>query len=976
MRRRFAVPFILATSPLLVAALAGCRSTKAVAGAQPSPGAPVEHTASQAAVAAPFLPPPPRQAASWTPPSGKDAEGLPLPLLSATETLFAQGLADPRGCEYRVISVQIGDVWRGDGGTVETHGWVLPGEAQGKRFAACWNGLVYPVIAVKDRANLQADIQQLVKKQAEFRTKYGQHLGIMPLGRPAGTEATSLSLESPSLLKVVYLLRLGENDLARSLYALWDAGTPPRVNGNDEIRRDPYLHLASQWAWSAYERAVCAHMRGADHLAVADTDLLTRIQPLIETEAAKRNYKTYPSGGIHQPGSPHLLFLDNLATLRKDSLRRVAQTPRPPLDVNALRKLPRKERIAELVRRLDEIDARQDGQPGGVGLDAHPIAETLIAEGDAAIEPLLDVLEKDDRLTRSVSFPRDFKQVRNLLKVKSAAFACFARITDVTQIGEGKPSVAALREWWAKNKGASPADRWFAQLADDGMATVTPSPPVPNESYEAANERQRQEFQRTHSNKKRWEEAAARIVERGGIQRRGNWVTVPRQEPGKPPPPFKGESLRNRRNPSVSDLLRKRALQMSEPVEGKWGFDYASGATFALMLYEWEPKGRDTLPTLREVMRQCLGFQSKQRKDEGNFDQYQLSGRIARLTLARLRLGDAEAATEYGAWLQTVSPQYLGSETRSALMALWREPENPAIRRLADSLFTETSAAAPTAWSRLLTDPESRGNYYAGELFASDLLRFAAFRKMVLRRLSDTTEAGTVTQSRDDTWTHHFSWNDGSGQGSTPRGNASLRRQSLRLCDRAALVLQRVAGVPRFDPLASVRERDKQCAAIAAYLNRYGTRLVRVNHLSIPPLYGHDGGSGLDYLGPAFPIRTHPATEADVREKRAVFALRGDKIRAVSELPAPLPLEAMWNNDPDANVALRSDGKTVPWSRGYIWQAEEIYDGRKWVRYYGYVGPHSLAKVPASEIQITDYRAAAQKPVASTSGTTATTGKR
>ena len=525
---------------------------------------------------------------------------------------------------------------------------------------------------------------------------------------------------------------------------------PPRHNGNDDIRREPYLLLATQWIWSAYDRAVCAHMRGADRLALADTDLLTSTAPLIESDAAQRGYKTYPNGGSHEPGMPFLPFLENLPALRQDSRRRVAEASRPPLqqrDMKSLQTLPQKERIASLIAHLDEIDARQDGQPGGVGLDAHRVSEVLIAEGDAAIDPLLDVMEKDDRLTRSVSFPRDFFLSRNLLSVKSAAFACFARITDVTEIGGGREnlSVTALRKWWAKNKGASPADRWFMQLAEDSPV-ITPSPASGNQAGQPSYQQEKQEeFERIRADRQRWEEAAQRIVERSDVRRRGNWVTVSRAMPGQPLPPFKGEPLRSRRDPSVSALLRKRALQLSEPTPGRWGFDFAGGANFALMLYEWEAQGRETLPTLREVMARCLAFQNKENKGSGYSDQYQLSGRIARLTLARLRLGDKAAVDEYGKWLQSVSPAYLEHEAQSALLPLLQEPSNPAIQRLAGVLFTET-VPAPSVWSLLLTDPKARGNYASQTLFASDLLRLPAFRQLVIRRLHNTTEAGFVEE--------------------------------------------------------------------------------------------------------------------------------------------------------------------------------------------------------------------------------------
>ena len=63
------------------------------------------------------------QKSAWVSPPSE----LPQAFVSATKTLFDQGLADPRGCEYREIEVPVGEPWSGDGGVIKTHGWVLPG---------------------------------------------------------------------------------------------------------------------------------------------------------------------------------------------------------------------------------------------------------------------------------------------------------------------------------------------------------------------------------------------------------------------------------------------------------------------------------------------------------------------------------------------------------------------------------------------------------------------------------------------------------------------------------------------------------------------------------------------------------------------------------------------------------------------------------------------------------------------------------
>ncbi|HEY1684559.1 MAG TPA: hypothetical protein VGG19_07340 [Tepidisphaeraceae bacterium] len=99
------------------------------------------------------FPEPPMQQAAWSPPNTK----LSADLTSATTILFQQGLVDPRGCEYRDISVGTGSCWNGDGRVLHCHGWVIPSaDKESQKFVICWNGLVYPAVTVGEKA-LSAD---------------------------------------------------------------------------------------------------------------------------------------------------------------------------------------------------------------------------------------------------------------------------------------------------------------------------------------------------------------------------------------------------------------------------------------------------------------------------------------------------------------------------------------------------------------------------------------------------------------------------------------------------------------------------------------------------------------------------------------------------------------------------------------------------------------------------------------------------
>ena len=66
------------------------------------------------------IPSPPASNEKWTPPSE------PKLLAEVTDLLFGQGMADPRGCEYRQIKVMTGSVWGNyDRGAWNTDGTVI-----------------------------------------------------------------------------------------------------------------------------------------------------------------------------------------------------------------------------------------------------------------------------------------------------------------------------------------------------------------------------------------------------------------------------------------------------------------------------------------------------------------------------------------------------------------------------------------------------------------------------------------------------------------------------------------------------------------------------------------------------------------------------------------------------------------------------------------------------------------------------------
>ena len=104
----------------------------------------------------------------------------------------------------------------------------------------------------------------------------------------------------------------------------------------------------------------------------------------------------------------------------------------------------------------------------------------LIDIGDAAVPALIDAVEKDERLTRSVHFWRDFARSRTVLSVREAALTAVmsilkVRVFEPASTGDnftargpqGAAKIAQrLREYWKTYGGLRFDERMMKTLAD------------------------------------------------------------------------------------------------------------------------------------------------------------------------------------------------------------------------------------------------------------------------------------------------------------------------------------------------------------------------------------------------------------------------------------------------------------------------------------------------------------------------------
>jgi len=739
-------------------------------------------------LAVPDIPESPQQRAAWL----SSTNSISVDVVSAATSLFDEGLSDPRGCEYHEIEIHIGDVWRGDGGTMKTHGWVLPNSSNSNHtFAVCWNGLIYPAVSVGERANLQSDMEAFISAA----TTNSSRMRMALYGR-AIPEKMSIAQDSILPIKVCLLLRLGENDLASNVWNICSASL--ENSHGQEQAKDPYLMLAGDWAWSLFDRTICAHMRGDVPLALVSVRKLTGIQPLVEAEAAKRGFPHLRSfgNGMQQPKEqPYLPFLDQLPQLLADLERRAQEPKQKSVIETGLTNFPsQSKRIAALVEDLDMVNARQWGQPGGVATQTDPIVQALIKEGNPAVEPLLQCLESDKRLTCSVGFGRDFFRDRHVLTVASAAKTALQEILQ-TQFQDATEA----RAFWNQYKGLSQEERWYQVLRKEEIGQEQ------SVQVMAAGGQPHTEKMLVFG-RGQWMEAARMIVQPNNI------IGVPASEfysskalPFGENVKLHGEALRGKHDPSVTELLVKQANVVAEQADQLDQFQGVDairvGSELAGIINKWE-KSAAVAPARRLMQRAIVLW-----PNETTFimsSGHDLAREIPQLTIIRLEGGDTNALPEYAAWIKSADEEKVDEYAIEAFEPLWRNLNDPTVSTVSDLLFNDP--ASP--WSKL---PWTRSTFH--DPLDSDLVKLPAFRHLLARELENQTVVGSMQWRTGNGQNIIYNLPNSSGgyQFTWPEADspADGTKVEIRRCDWVAWSLSKSKQIPFFNPFAPIEKRDE-----------------------------------------------------------------------------------------------------------------------------------------------------------------------
>ncbi len=355
------------------------------------------------------------QQPAWSPPK----TSIPKEYVAAFQALVGHGVADPRGGVPSRVAINLSEGQaRLKGGKVAT-GWVLPG---GKRAVLI--------------TGIEVDILRVDRKLGRTESIFGQ---------PEPDElfvSTATRLYGAAALPGLLLMR-GEVAEAERIFAELKLFPIPDalVNHVFDANRFQFVQAISRRDDVAAVRWAEAMVRSAE---VGTSYLDSRDSP-------------------RRGQSP-----DECRALLRDTQRRVAERKDRPI-IDSLRALPMPQKIKALVEALDEVVAHQWSQPGGVDWIQSPIVVELIDVGQAAIPALLDVIEKDQRYTRSYAYHRDFFPMRYPMPVRSVALEVIERLmpTAVTLSPSHPYHLEELRRMWARVEDKSVAEQWLMLLADD-----------------------------------------------------------------------------------------------------------------------------------------------------------------------------------------------------------------------------------------------------------------------------------------------------------------------------------------------------------------------------------------------------------------------------------------------------------------------------------------------------------------------------
>ena len=387
--------------------------------------------------------------------------------LSAADQKFLDGLLakqllfDPKGAQYVRVKTTCRTVWA-TAGEIQREGWLVPGQ-DGKTARICFT----------DGESIAAPSQNRIEKLdfvAECRKRYAETKKPTTEDEDFGVSLLRMvrtalgQFDESDLALAAWLYRLDQPELAAKALERArrePAGTVPDAPPHETDEARMVRLVKEDLAWKAFAAMVHAYMVRADDETTAHGEHLLRLYPdIVKTKYAQAE-----------------AIVD---ALKQRKVKGTFGKAPPETWPEGFDSWDQNKKIAWLIDSLEEVDARQQGQPGGVPLETDRRVAALIEIGDPAVPALIDAVEKDGRLTRSVHFSRDFGRSYTVLTVRDAAFTAVVSILKVNvskrdfardyftwgDADWAAKTVQRLRDYW-KTYGSLPFDERMMKTLTD-----------------------------------------------------------------------------------------------------------------------------------------------------------------------------------------------------------------------------------------------------------------------------------------------------------------------------------------------------------------------------------------------------------------------------------------------------------------------------------------------------------------------------
>jgi hypothetical protein len=651
--------------------------------------------------------------------------------------------------------------------------------------------------------------------------------------------------------------RMGSPPVAPNRTALASYATGLSVGGRDAQVVVKFLRLlmasflftvSVEWASTASaaeeESAQSFRSRPIDQMATA----FGQARDDAALKFARKVLTEYPGNEYAQA------VVDDLARRKKaKTYGKLPKITAPP----QLETWVKKKDYARIIGMLDEVCAAQHSAPGGVDLHEDWRVDALIRIGEPAIPALIEVIEKDKRLTRSVHWWR-FGYGGTILAVREAALTAAMSILRVRVFEAGftgdnfssrgsekaAATAQALREYWEK----------YGKMSfDERMMVILKDPAITGE---------------------RLQEAVMALAFRDDQVRFGTTVW--------------------------SDAVLTRAVRTENPSIAKFSNPTVAEAMIAAMqrdLAAAEGAEANAGPTeaVRErfvaLYGEALAALGDRRIAPAVLDLANKAGtRNERLALAwsAHQLGRSEE-------LEKISNEVATGTWRIELDG----PEGH-LARLLEILHTSKLSTAKQALAAL-ADPQHPQNEKI-IWHCVDLRYTLVYPNYVMRILQAGLE--NETQTGDE---HIFDGKEtdrpnGSGRVSGPapkefleHPERMLNRAPERVCDLAASALNsRIWTLPETDPLR--KDNAERMDAVKAQVAKFSFRAATEEESEVQRI-GQEIGKSWGML-PDVPPLGRPATDEDVAAGKAIFSLQGKGRLASLKLPA----QAIYRDGAEENL--------------------------------------------------------------------------